>query len=183
MILPVGEELEGQLIISDCCQECMSSICILVCIELLKIWYLFVIQTLYKLIEHHCYKNNLLSFPHIFLTGKGVWWGPAERRCLIIKTNPYHITQIMIHKQNFQGFEHLHLRGLRKQFLDQPSLLDQVVMLLWHALLSFWHSGEFISLPSCCVLFLHFWTIFICRVVICYWPHLGTRLPRCPTVQ
>ena len=24
---------------------------------------------------------------------------------------------------------------------------------------------------------------FFCRVVICYWPHLGTRPPRCPTVH
>ena len=37
MILLIGKELEGQLIISDCCQECMSSICVLVCIEFLKI--------------------------------------------------------------------------------------------------------------------------------------------------
>ena len=34
MILPVGKELEGQLIISDCCQECMISICVLVCINI-----------------------------------------------------------------------------------------------------------------------------------------------------
>ena len=33
------------------------------------------------------------------------------------------------------------------------------------------------------IAFLHILTIFICRVVICYWPHLGTRLPRCSTVQ
>ena len=62
IILPVGKELEGQLIISDCCQECMISNCILVYIDINFNW-LF------------------------FLTGKGVWWGPAKRRCLFY-TNP-----------------------------------------------------------------------------------------------
>ena len=86
-----------------------------------------------------------------------------------------------------EGFEHLHLRGLRKPSPYNASLLHQVALLLWHALLSFWHPGRnrfnsnsapslMASIISCQFNML----LPSCRVAQWCWHPLATQPPRYP---